>query len=78
MKLNWNFLGGGGHKTKKPSVGESMDIFCNCTFNTCTFSAVFIEIGGRGALFDCLDNVLMFVEWLRISAASEGSCALSR
>ena len=30
MKLNWNFLGGGGCKTKT-FRGGSMDIFWNCT-----------------------------------------------
>ena len=30
MKLNWNFLGGGGTK-QKTSVGGSKDIFWNCT-----------------------------------------------
>ena len=35
MKLNWNFLGGGGAK-QKAFCGESMDIFWNYTFLTCT------------------------------------------
>ena len=40
MKLNWNFLGGWGCKTKKPSVGGGgggyMDIFCNCAIQLCS------------------------------------------
>ena len=39
---------------------------------TCTF-ADFIEIGGRGALFDSLDAILMLRELLRISTASAGN-----
>ena len=31
MKLNWNFLGGGGAK-QKTFPGGNMDIFWNCTF----------------------------------------------
>ena len=33
MKINWNFLGGGGGgvQNKKTLCGGSMDIFLNCT-----------------------------------------------
>ena len=32
MKLNWNFLGGGGGGAKQKTFhGGSMDIFWNCT-----------------------------------------------
>lgn len=34
MKLNWNFLQGGGVKTKKKFNGENMYIFWNHTFIT--------------------------------------------
>ena len=33
MNQNWNFLGGGGCKTKKTFDGGSMNIFWNCTFH---------------------------------------------
>ena len=33
MKLNWNFLGGGGGDVKqKTFCGRSVDIFWNCMF----------------------------------------------
>jgi len=38
MKLNWNFLGGGGCKTKKPSMGGSMDIFWSYAIHNYTES----------------------------------------
>ena len=31
MKINWNFLGGGGMQNKNSSVVGSVDIFWNCT-----------------------------------------------
>jgi len=31
MKLNWNFQRGGGHQSKKPSIGGGMNIFWNHT-----------------------------------------------
>ena len=33
MKLNWNFLGGGGANKNLLWEGGSMDIFWNCTFD---------------------------------------------
>ena len=31
MKINWNFLGGGGGAKQKTFRGGSIDIFWNCT-----------------------------------------------
>ena len=44
MKLNWNFLRGGGGgerqcKTKKTFHGGSMDILWNCTFQFFTMDS---------------------------------------
>ena len=46
--------------------------------HTCILCAVLMDIGGSGILLDSLDNVLTFLDWLRISTASDGSCALRR
>ena len=55
MKLNWNFLGGGGKggKTKKSFCGESMDIFWDyIIYILTTITALKTRAGevGRGQL----------------------------
>ena len=61
MKLNWNFLGGGGDAKQKTFCGGSMDIFCKCTIHYCNRHVKQLyNIGKQNSVVLCSGLVKVF------------------